>query len=139
MIAMKGKDCVAIASDLRYGIRLHTHGTNFPVSAGKSYLGRPSVVVPTAGNFKPNSWVYWAYLFMGVFTQNVKFWNTYVCYLVSCHLVCSPAPCIVLALSYPTHILLFVCYPMYYPLSVIAHIIIFLSSHRCYVSYVLPP
>ena len=32
VIAMKGKDCVAIASDLRYGIRLHTHGTNFPVS-----------------------------------------------------------------------------------------------------------
>ena len=36
VIAMKGKDCVAIASDLRYGIRLHTHGTNFPVSSGSS-------------------------------------------------------------------------------------------------------
>lgn len=35
---MKGKDCVAIASDLRYGIRLHTHGTNFPVSNANTNL-----------------------------------------------------------------------------------------------------
>jgi hypothetical protein len=30
---MRGKDCVAIASDLRYGVQLQTVDTNFPVSA----------------------------------------------------------------------------------------------------------
>ena len=30
MIAMKGKDCVAVATDLRYGVELRTVDTNFP-------------------------------------------------------------------------------------------------------------
>ena len=30
MVAMKGKDCVVIASDMRYGIRFQTVATNFP-------------------------------------------------------------------------------------------------------------
>ena len=47
VIAMKGKDCVAIASDLRYGIRLHTHGTNFPVSVAR---GQTLVNVGTKQN-----------------------------------------------------------------------------------------
>jgi len=50
VIAMKGKDCVAIASDLRYGIRLHTHGTNFPKvfeMGPRLYLGLPGLLTDT--------------------------------------------------------------------------------------------
>ena len=30
VVAMKGKDCVALASDLRYGVELRTITTDFP-------------------------------------------------------------------------------------------------------------
>ena len=30
VVAMKGKDCVALASDLRYGVELRTVTTDFP-------------------------------------------------------------------------------------------------------------
>ena len=30
MIAMRGKECVAVASDLRYGVELRTVTTDFP-------------------------------------------------------------------------------------------------------------
>jgi len=44
-IAMTGKDCVAIASDLRYGIQLQTVGMNFP----KVFEMGPKLYIGLAG------------------------------------------------------------------------------------------
>ncbi len=50
VIAMKGKECVAIATDLRYGVQIRTVSTDFPKAfevGPQLYVGLPGLATDT--------------------------------------------------------------------------------------------